>query len=438
MNRTRYALLAILAWSFVHGALAQQQPTKRGEEEMEEDRPAVIGELAPPIRVQAQNAPKGKAEDLIAKYRQHVIVLYFFRSSDPTSQDLLPAVMKVQNELGPKGLKVFLLTDEKKERVEAFLKDKEFSGEYLFNVYLPYPYNVPAVPRAYIIDPSGILVNHFHPADHFEDRVREQLAKTPPPGADTPALEARLGKASEALEAKKIGRAYTLAKAVESIAAKGSPLADNAKKLVERIEGAAKNWIADARTMINDKKYDDAVKIVAEVSIRFSGAKVADEAGIEISRLTGDRDAKLKIRKALENAKAELVLDQAAEHEAAGRYAEALRMHRDVLNRYTDTDAAKTAEEAIDRINNDPRAQTEIAAQRAEDEAQRWFDIGERFAKVGMYGKAREYFELVREKHPRSRAAPEAVKRLKDLPEPEPSENSDEKDAERDAEKTPG
>ncbi len=417
---TRWKIIGpLMLVSLAALALAQN---KKDDESMEDDRVAAIGEPAPPLRVQQDNSRRGKPEDIIERNRRSLLVLVFFRTNDPVSQELLPGIMKLGNDLASKGLKLILLTDERKEKADSYLKGKSYSGEYVAQIWLEWPYNVPAVPRAYIIDPDGILVTHFHAADRFEQRIREQLAKTPPPGADPAALEARLDKAGEALQANKIGRAYTIAHDIETFAAKGSPLADRASKLRERIEAAARNKLSEARTLAGDKKFDEAVKIVAEMSVGFAGSKVAEESDTEISRLSSDREVKAKVKTALDNARGELMIDQASDHEAAGRFVEAIRMLRDVSNRYPDSAVAKKAEDEVDRINNDPRAQSEIVARRNEEEAERWFDIAERFAKVGMYGKAREYFELVREKHPRSRVATDVPKRLKDLPEAEEDE----------------
>lgn len=417
------------------GSLALAQD-KKDEESMEEGRVAAIGEPAPPLRVrEGESGEKSKPEDIIERNRRHLIVLLFFRTNDPVSQELLPGIIKLNDDLASKGLKVIAISDERLERVRDFLKGKNFTGEYVGNAFLPFPYNVPAVPRAYMIDPDGILVNHFHPADRFEQRIREQLAKTPPPGADTAALEKRLGQAGEALQAKQYGRAYMIARDVELLAAKGSPLADSAKTMRERIEAGARERLAEARKLAEEKKWDEVTKIVAEISVRLSGSKVAEEADTEISRLSAERDVKARIRTAIDNARGEVMIDQAAEHEAAGRYVESIRVYRDVINRYPDSTVAKKAADEVDRINNDPRAQSEIVARRNEEEAERWFDIAERFAKVGMYGKAREYFELIREKHPRSRVAAEVPKRLKDLPEPEPDEETESPTEDQAAEK---
>jgi phosphoglycolate phosphatase-like HAD superfamily hydrolase len=409
---------------------------KKDEESMEEGRIAAIGEPAPPLRVrEGESGDKSKPQDIIERNRRNVVVLLFFRTNDPVSQELLPGMIKLHGDLSSKGLKVILISDERSERVSEFLKSKGFSGEFISNAYLPYPYNVPAVPRAYVIDPDGILVTHFHPADRFEQRIREQLAKTPPPGADPAAMEKRLGQAGEALQAKQYGRAYMIARDIEALAAKGSPLADNAKKLREQIESAARERLAEARKLAEDKQWDEVTKIVAEISVRLSGSKVAEEADTEISRLSAERDVKAKIRTAIDTARGEVMMDQAAEHEAAARYVESIRVLRDIINRYPDSAIAKKAADEVDRINNDPRAQTEIVARRNEEEAERWYDIAERFAKVGMYGKAREYFELIREKHPRSRVAAEVPKRLKDLPEPEADEEPEESTEDEAAEK---
>lgn len=410
------AILALLLAGMI--AAPGQSKDDKDEEGMEEGRPAVIGEPAPPIRIRTQGN-KSKPEDLIEKNRRNVVVLFFFRTTDPASVDAFAEVKKISDDLRSKGVVVLAISDEKKEKVDPFLKSKKYDGAVIYNAYFPYPYNVPAPPRVYLIDPDGILANHFHPADNLDERIRTQMQRTPPAASNSDALRARFERANKHLEDGDVGRAVTLAREVESLAGKDNPIGGNAKKLREKIDEAAKKQFQEARAKVTDKKPEEAISTLAMLSVRFAGSQIGSDADAEIGRVMSDREMKPKMRTAIENAKGEVLIDQADEHESGGRYVEAIRIHRDVVERHENTEAAKKSEAAIDRINSDPKAQAEIAARRSEAEAERWLDIAERFERVGMYGKAREYLELIREKHPDSRAAAKAPDRLKALPKDE-------------------
>ncbi|MGE3182148.1 MAG: tol-pal system YbgF family protein, partial [Phycisphaerae bacterium] len=58
-----------------------------------------------------------------------------------------------------------------------------------------------------------------------------------------------------------------------------------------------------------------------------------------------------------------------------------------------------------------------IRAHYDEVQADRWYDIGNRFAKLELYKEAAEYFTRVTKEHPNSTAAKRAEERLKELPE---------------------
>jgi len=158
----------------------------------------------------------------------------------------------------------------------------------------------------------------------------------------------------------------------------------------------------------------------------MEGTTIASEAQTEISRLLGDREVKPKMRKALDNAKGLVLNDTAAEHEAAKRFQDAVAVYRETTEKYPETEAAAAAEKAIDRISKDPEVRKAIAELRASEEAERWLDIAERFARVEMYGKAREYYEQLLAKYPDSPAAAKAKERLKTLPAEEPAGQDEE------------
>jgi tetratricopeptide (TPR) repeat protein len=178
-------------------------------------------------------------------------------------------------------------------------------------------------------------------------------------------------------------------------------------------------------------------QILAEISVRFAGTEVAVSADDERGRLMGDGKVKPKMLKAIENAKGGLLNDRAAESETTGRYLESLKLYRTVTEDFPDTDAARTASESLDRLTADPKVQDTIRGLRATEEAERWLDIGDRFAKIEMYGKAREYYQRVLDTHPGTQAAPKAQERLARVPEEKSDEEEAEPPAEEDEEPAP-
>lgn len=414
--------LALLPLALLLAASASAQNENAGS--MEEGRKAAIGEPAPPLRVRTGSGRETKVENVLERHRRKLVILFFYRSNDPASNDAAPILKKIAGEYGKRGVSIIPITDEKKEKADAFVKAKELSGEYLAQVDMEFPYNVSAPPRIYLIDPDGILVNHFHPADRLEERVKEAMRRNPPAGADPETIRRLYERAEAALKAEQVGRAYGLALEVEQLTDKETSVGQNVRKLKETVEKAAREKLDAARKAFNEKKYDEALPRLAELSVRFAGTPLGTDADTEVSRVMGERDQKSKMRAALDEARAQVIFDRASDHEADGRFMDAIRAHREIMDRYPDSELAKKSETAVDRISADPKVQAQIAAERAEAEAERWFDIAERFAKAGMNAKAREYYGMVQEKHPKSRAAARVAERLKALPADEPDEDT--------------
>jgi hypothetical protein len=414
-------VLIVLAAGWAATPAVAQMPGGSGK--------AVIGEPAPDPLVGDDKDQDKKPMHLLEKHRKKIVVLFFFRISDPASMDVLPKLVKLDKDLRTKGVVVIGITDGKKDKYEPVLKSKEVAFEIIEGNMVD-PYDVSAPPRIYMVDPTGILADHFHPADDLEGRVLNQIRKTPPAGAAPEDIAKRRSAASAALDKKEYGRAYTLARELQGLTEKDEKNTNS--ELLKKIEGEAKKWLDDARQTAKDKDNPKWYSVLAEISVRFAGTDLGNEADKEISIILGKRDEKPLINRAKDNVRGEISNEQAAEMVASERYAEALDLYREVAEKYPDTAAAKAAEKAVDSINDDPKSQAAIAEVRAGEEADRWLDLGDRYAKVKLYGKAREYYEKVIGTHGDSPAAGRARDRIKDLPADEPADKLDQKKAEAD------
>lgn len=428
MRATRRMIwVAFLAVALTATAAAQrgqpgqpQEPDK--EKEPEEKREAKIGERAPSIKAASWLNIEGDVS--LDRFKGRIILLFFLRTSDSASVEAINTLNKAYKDMGQKGVVIIGLTDEKKEKVESVIKGKEVKFPVGCEVQTEGTYNVSSYPRVYMIDTGGILKDNFHPGDDLAGKLQSQIAQTPPAGTDDKSLRIRLDRANEALKANQVGRAYTMAKDVSKLVDKESTIGQAAAKLIEQIEAAGKKLLEEAKRAVEAKDNEKAIAILAELSVRFEGSSISGDAESEIGKLLGNKELKPKVTKAKDNVKGELLLDQAADHEASKRYPEALKLYEEVTEKYGGTDAAKKADAAGDRIKSDPDAQKIIASLRADEEADRWLDLGDRSAKVEMPGKAREYYQRILDAHPDSRAAPKAKERLAKLPKEEIKEAS--------------
>jgi len=373
-----------------------------------------VGKEAPDLETENQfNAESGFS---LKQYRGKIVVLEFWRTTDSESIDAIPLLNDIHSKLGKSGVVVIAHSPEDKERVDGVVKGKSIKYIVTQGRRAVETYEVSAYPEVFMLDPQGFVTWRGHPADDLENRIKDQIRKTPPAGSNVEALEARLKKAEQLQSSGRIGPAYTLVRHVADVAAKDSALATKAKSLKDTLEKEAQKQLDEAKQAASRAANEDVCRKLAELSVRFAGSEVGTQADEECAKLKGDRDAKTLIRKAIDNAKGEQRNDEAAELEESKRYTDALDVYREVTEKYADTEAASAATQSIERINGDPTIQKQIQQARAEEEATRWLDLADRFARVEMYDLARARYQMLLDDHPQSQAATKARERLAKLP----------------------
>ncbi|MEW6249998.1 MAG: tetratricopeptide repeat protein [Planctomycetota bacterium] len=402
----------------------QGQPAEQGEEEELDKSPTkfVMNEPAPePEAEHWLNLSEGasNAAPRLSRYRGRLVVYYFFRT-DGTAAETIPDVVAAAKKYG-KFVQFLGFTPQAREQAESAVNGKQIKFPVGVGSQMEEKFEI-APPYIYLMDTTGRYVGRFHPGEGLEERIKAQLEKTPPPAADSQAINNRRRQAEKLLSEKQVGRAYTIAKDAGKLLDAQSPDGKRIADLVKRIEEAARKVLDEAREGAKGEKKELALKQLAELSVHFAGESIGGDADTELGRLMGDIKLKTQVRKAVNNAKGAAVNDQAADLEASRRYLEAVKLYRQVTEEFPDTEAAQAAEKSIDRINADPAAQKHIASLRADEEAERWLGLADSYAKIELYNKAREYYERIVETHPTARATAKAKERLAKLPaeEPEP------------------
>ena len=282
-------------------------------------------------------------------------------------------------------------------------------------------------------------------------KIQTVLAKTPTLAATEELLQKNIQKVSNFIEQGEFGRAYTLGTALKEFFRdrEDSALEEQAEELLRQISLGAHRQLESAQQDFKEEKYEDAAAKLAELSVRLTGLgdggdkrgrrrssrstrsgarrsprggqgvepgkdfrEIKENVEREIGRMQSENYTKAIILKALDNARGQVRNDSAAECMEFGQYSIARRLYNSVVEEFSDTEAAEAAQEALDRIENDPRIQEAIAKSEASEQAERWYDLGDRFARAEMFDKSREYFEKVIKGYPDSAAAQSARDRL--------------------------
>ena len=365
-----------------------------------------------------------RQEFYVKDLRGRVALFFYWRSTVPEAMDAFPVIKKIVETYRTQGVVVASFTPEKRETGEAALRAQEIAFHWI-GYGQPWldTFEVVAVPYVYIIDPHGIVAWKGHPLDDLEARLKDVIKRTPPIGADRPALEAQLTKAEAALAKGEIGKAYTHVRRVVAVTEQGSDMHERAKGMIDRLVEAGKKWLSECRDAYRANEHEKACRIAAEVSVRFQTdekegpvRELVAEAETEIGRLRGDIRTKDMVGKAVDNARAELRVDEALEFEAQNDFVAAMRLYREVFDEFPKLAGGKAAKEALDRINSDNRLQARIRETRRNAQAERWYQIAERYRRVQMYAQAMELYQKITSEHPQSPAAAKAREAQRTLP----------------------
>lgn len=375
-----------------------------------------IGEPAPELNGKLVNEKSGDTEKtvkLVGK-RGLLVVLYFWRPSDPTSVEKLDIMARVDKL---PGVDVIPISTEKKEDTERVLKAGEASFEWAAwdGAEIAEQYDVSDYPRCYLIDPNGIIAWRGHPGE-VEGKIKDQIRLTPPAGADPAALRSKLQKSQSALAEKNYGRAFTLARQVIDLTAEGDEVHNKAVTQRDEVEKKIEPWLAEASKLGEQKEYDKAARIIAQMKVRMDGRDAIKPVEDEITKLRGSRDSKKALEDALRDVRADMQMEQAAELMELKRFVDADRTYREVVDKFEGAPAVEQAQTALKAMRQDPKTQEIIKAHYADMQAERWVEIGDRYAKLEFADKAREFYEKVRKEYPHSEAAKRADERLKKLP----------------------
>ena len=385
-----------------------------------------IGKPAPDYKIKDdENRQQQKEEErfLIEEQRGSMVLMYFWRTSSLESIEKRADIKKLGEKYKKRGLRVIDLVVDPKQKYEDFAKDNEIedisdNGRWYGTRVIQPSFGAYSEPYVVLVDGRSIIRWRGHPADKLEQRIQHFLKRYPPPAGNEDWLVSRLQDSEKLAEKRQFGKAYTAAKEVADFTDDSSSHHATAESKMESLEGKAGEWLKEAIELEQNADYDNAARIVAEISIRYAETDVARDAEVEIGRMNGRLELKKKIREAMNNVKGEVLLDEAAQLAESGDYETALELLEKVRDEeaYEDTKAAKTAKKTIERIEGDAEAQQAIAAKRAERMADRYLDIAERFTKSQMYDEARSYYEKLVAEYPDSDIADQAKDALKNLP----------------------
>lgn len=424
MSRQQLGLASLVSLLLLAPAMAQQNPSP------------VVGELMPELVFRERNSNE-EIRFGPSAYRGRIIVMYFWRASNQDSLEWLDKLKGLFTTFGPKGVRFINCPMDEKEKADKILADRgisdvfppddtteeakvlwTFRGQGWMEIF-----GAGSHPYVLVIDPDGYFAWRGNPNDRLEERLTKLVEQTNPPIVDSRWLGRRLRTAEKLHDEGEFGRAYAYARDVAAIADKTSSDFQKADALMGKLEVAATNWLSQIPELERADNFEKAAYIAAQVSINYetkdtkkTTAKAADA---EIGRMRGSAKQKELVRKAIENARGELLIMRATDLEERKLFDRASVLYREVVKKYEETEAAKTAATALERMLSNPSVVKAVEESRRTQEAIRLFDIAERLEKNELYEQARETYQRLIKDYAGTRESKLAADRIKSVPAPD-------------------
>ncbi len=412
-----------------------------------------VGEPAPDLYVADERGGRSKDSlPLQKRYPNRIIVLFYFSTMDSRSEQLFPMMKQLDEKYGPRGVMIVGLTRENLKSIENRIKEAQITFPVNSIIGLS-TWRFPAPPLAYIIDLYGrVQYARFDPTEGLEEKIQTVLERTPPPTATPERLKAFMDQLSKWIDESDFARAYSGAKLLKDFFIEGQEEEEaSIDELLVKIALGIEQQLEQAGKEIQEEKYEEASRTLAALSIRLqvdddekqkgkrrpatkrrppqqrgktatagpvpkSFKDLKEKVETEIGRMQGDNYQKAIILKALDNARGEVRNDQAAELVQMGQFGAARDLYRSVVDDFDGTPAAETAAAAIEKLATDPELRKAVAQAEAAQQAQRWYDLADRYARAGLFDPARTQLEKLVKEYPSSAVAQDARARLVKLP----------------------
>jgi hypothetical protein len=200
----------------------------------------------------------------------------------------MPQLVKLQEELRDSGL-IIIGThrqDGTKEEVVGLVRSMKVNYTITSGGSVPDD-NVNSIPRAFLFDGTGKLIEKGHPTDgKFLTKLRE-LVQTEPHWLAAGRKYTKLQPVADSLKKSKTYGA--ILKKLEKDVNGTGPVSEEAKYLSERIRGYGERRLKEAKAL----ETEDAVaaqQAYTEIATQWKGDKVATDATTRTKELKSDKD----------------------------------------------------------------------------------------------------------------------------------------------------
>jgi len=359
----------------------------------------------------------------IGAFRGRLWMLAILEPWSSRSLSAAARLARIHQSWSQRGVAAVLLTVEPADATRPILD--RIGSAVPVGCESPLPMLLPLepLPRAYLIGPDGVAV-WSGPVDSLATVLRAHYRKLTPEGlsADRAAeLADLLTEARSALEGKDSFRALGLAQTVSRATPASHPLHAEAGELLARLNDLAEGMLTEADRLLQQNKPADAYDLLQDVAEQFYGTKPASRAMAKLQELKNDRPAFAAVLSRRDRISAERTLELARRAVSEGRYGDAERYYRLILDLYPHTPAGPTARSALDELLADASSAAELAVQKVWPDARVLLALARRYRQIDRFDEARRCYQQVLRRFGGTPFAEQARKALATLPAASPT-----------------
>lgn len=361
----------------------------------------------------------------LADYRGMVVVLFFWVSFHQGGQNVMTDLNIIENHpaLGKqRGMVMIGLTQADKARVEQTIRDEKVFFPIGCGSKSDDEYRISSYPRLVVIDAEGRVSWSGSPfnSDEAVRAIIDTLNKTPPkrthPQLAKRAIEL-LEEARNATIREDYPAAIRAAQEAHDNALRGDPLKSRTEAMVDLLEAIARDQVATAERCVEEKRYEEAVRMFRLAIKRFRGTEAAKTAKSRLEALAKSTPDVAKILESQQGAaRARGDIKKARDFIREQRFGEAYELLQNVVEDFAGSDEALSAEELLGRLRKDERIMADVRNHLARVECRRLLAEARNLSAARRYAEAREkYFEVL-DRFGDTTFAAEATQELAKLP----------------------
>lgn len=345
----------------------------------------------------------------LADYKGKIVLVDFWATWCIPCIEQADHMVAVRKQYGERGLQIIGVTlDKSAKKLNAFITEKGFDWPQFFDPKsrrnsLAGEWGADNIPRTYLLDPTGKVVWIGKPNDM--DAALEKAFKETPPIVLDPAIVTTAKEAIAFVDANVDSDPIAALKkfvAVPADAMKDPALASKLGGARKKLIAAGDNLKAACETLVENKDFAAAIAQLNEIATALPKTDLADAATKRAAEIAKLPEAIAQAKTAQLAKKAADLLATAETFKAQKKPEQAYAAYKSVVKQYPNTDAAKTAADAIAVYEQDPTFAKHAGASETDAKAKSMLSLANSYRTAGDLDAARAKFKEIIATFPKS------------------------------------